>query len=368
VSLPSPEKDIYTKVGLYALIWSINMDKKRIKRALIGLGRDLLLAFIVVLVIMLILYAYCGVWPPMVVVESSSMQHSDERSYIGVIDTGDMVFVKKFTGVEDLVTYVDGEAMDYVKYSSFGDVIIYRPDGNFSTTPIIHRIVVWIDVNDTYVSHNTNGVVDYANYSFDVPSLGFYGTNDNVTIYDYGQDNRTVSIPIWAILHNFRSRGLEPHGGFITLGDNNDRTDQTWAHYLPVKGDWVVGRAIGELPWFGLIKLSVSGPPTDAPRNSWVNLFAIVIILIGVPFILDFGPPFIRKLLGKRKDRKNKEEKSSDARSKEEDEKGVTKAENVEGLDARPIKNDEGNVSETDSIESLNSPEHNKPNEKDTLD
>lgn len=313
------------------------MDKKRIKRALIGLGRDLFLAFIVVLVIMLILYAYCGVWPPMVVVESSSMQHSNERSYIGVIDTGDMVFVKRVDNADILITYINGEATDYSKYGTFGDVIIYRPDGNSSTTPIIHRIVVWIDVNDTYVSPATTDVVDYANYSFDIPSLGIFGTNDNVTIPDYGHDNRGVDIPIWAILTNFRNRGIEPHGGFITLGDNNDRTDQTLRHCLPVKGEWVVGRAIGELPWFGLIKLSVGGPPTDAPRNSWVNLFAVVVILISVPFILDFGPPFIRKLLKKRKGRKDKEKEFSDAGVTEDDEMNASALEGVESPD--PLEN-----------------------------
>ena len=46
--------------------WSSKMDKKKMKKTLIGIGRDLLIAFLVVLLVMLILFAYCRVWPPMV--------------------------------------------------------------------------------------------------------------------------------------------------------------------------------------------------------------------------------------------------------------------------------------------------------------
>src|SRR2546425_1099668 len=57
-----------------------------------GLGRDLLVAAIIVVVFLAAIYAYAGVWPPLVVVESASMQHSGQDSFLGVIDTGDMVF------------------------------------------------------------------------------------------------------------------------------------------------------------------------------------------------------------------------------------------------------------------------------------
>src|SRR5256886_2101252 len=56
------------------------------------LARDALVAGLIVTVFLGALYLYAGVWPPLVVVESSSMQHGSEASSIGVIDTGDMVF------------------------------------------------------------------------------------------------------------------------------------------------------------------------------------------------------------------------------------------------------------------------------------
>src|SRR3989441_7677195 len=50
-----------------------------------GLARDLLVAAIIVVVFLAAIYLYTGVWPPLVVVESSSMQHSDGASFLGVI-------------------------------------------------------------------------------------------------------------------------------------------------------------------------------------------------------------------------------------------------------------------------------------------
>ena len=152
------------------------MNKKKLKRNLAEIGKDIVLAFVIVAVIMMSLYAYCGIWPPMVVVESGSMEHPPEpgvlESHIGVIDTGDMVFVKEIGGKEDLVTYVQGEAVDHSTYGAYGDVIIYRPNGlenrvdGTPVIPIIHRLVLWLEVNASRASQDL-GHIDYENYSFE---------------------------------------------------------------------------------------------------------------------------------------------------------------------------------------------------------
>src|SRR5437879_13594378 len=67
-----------------------------------GLGRDLLVAAIIVVVFLAAIYAYASVWPPLVVVESAAMPHSSQESFIGVIDTGDMV------GQQDAPSRADG--------------------------------------------------------------------------------------------------------------------------------------------------------------------------------------------------------------------------------------------------------------------
>lgn len=284
------------------------MNKTKLKKQIIGVGKDLLLAFVIVIAVMLVLFAYCGIWPPMVVVESGSMQHSGTTSYMGVIDTGDMVFVKHISGQSDIVTYVDGEAVGYQTYGAFGDVVVYRPNGDFSRVPIIHRLVVWLEVNDSKVMPPVFGY-DYLNYSFDIPSLGVYGSQDNVVLHDYGYDHEDINIRLQEILMYYQYANILPHSGYITMGDHNaPYYDQPLTgSYEPVKPEWIVGKAVGELPWFGLIKLALTGGLTNpVPRNSWVNLSIVIVLLISVPIILDFILPRVKKRW--KKDKRHGEE------------------------------------------------------------
>ncbi len=101
--------------------------------------KDLLISIIIVAVIFLSLYAYTQNWPPIVIVESGSMQHG-ESSHIGIIDTGDIVLVKKIYSEEDVVTYVEGRMSGYERYGDYGDVIIY----NYQGKSIIHRAIVYL--------------------------------------------------------------------------------------------------------------------------------------------------------------------------------------------------------------------------------
>ena len=70
--------------------------------------------------------------------------------------------------------------------------------------------------------------------------------------------------------------------------------------WLPKQQD-VIGRARGEIPWFGLLKLTLQ--PTDsccpggwgstgsqgAPKNSWDSLLVSLIFLLALPFILEYA-------------------------------------------------------------------------------
>ena len=289
------------------------MDNKKLKRNLREIGRDIAVAFIIVAVIMLSLYAYCGIWPPMVVIESGSMEHPPDDftriSYVGIIDTGDMVFVKKVNGVDDVITYVQGEGTDYSKYGSYGDVVVYRPNGleylgsGTPVVPIIHRLVVCLELNSSQISPDFDGI-DYANYSFDVPSLEICGSVGTINITNYGYQNDTVQINLgWGfagILQHYENRGIVPHGGYITMGDNNAPSYDQPA-YEPVLPEWIIGKAWGELPWFGLIKLWATGAPLGmVAQNSWTGLFVSIMLLISLPILLDFVFPVIVKLLKKK--------------------------------------------------------------------
>ncbi|MCK4366762.1 MAG: S26 family signal peptidase, partial [Thermoplasmata archaeon] len=108
-------------------------------RSILLLLRDLGVAALIVGIILLSLFLYTGNWPPMVVVESQSMQHSDTESFVGVIDTGDLVLVQNAPSSSDIITYVEGRATGYSTYGEFGDVIIYKQGGDFQAKSIIHR-------------------------------------------------------------------------------------------------------------------------------------------------------------------------------------------------------------------------------------
>src|SRR2546427_13212185 len=105
-----------------------------------GLGRDLLVAAIIVIVFLAAIYAYARVWPPLVVVESSSMQHSSQESFLGVIDTGDMVFQQAAPTRADVATYLEGRASGYSTYGDYRAVIIFRRPA--PATPVIHRALI----------------------------------------------------------------------------------------------------------------------------------------------------------------------------------------------------------------------------------
>jgi signal peptidase len=256
--------------------------------------KGLLIAGTIILIIILGLFAYSGLWPPLVVVESESMQHSDTTSYIGVIDTGDLVIVKKISTLSDVKTYVASLNDGYKTYGDYGDVVIYDRDGSVLATPVIHRAIVELDFNST-------------SYSFDIPSLAnvptdkwsvggqhsgvWYDLTTTLEIYHVGYRDQTVTISLADILSYYQNNGVTPHGGLITKGDHNLFYDQsTMANiaHQPVIADWVVGEARGEIPWFGLIKLWVGGNmPADTPGNSKTDLILTIVVIIAVPVTLD---------------------------------------------------------------------------------
>jgi signal peptidase len=266
-------------------------EEQDLKGYLLGLARDVIIAVIIMVLIIGTLFWYTGNWPPMVVVESDSMMHDDDSS-VGVIDTGDLVLVKEIDSKNDVNTYAKGELSGKKTYDTYGDVIIFRKNG-FDDTPVIHRAVLWVEYNKS----GNNHMAGYENYgSFDIPSRGKYNIME-YHIKDYYPKHFNLSIDFKVILQNFKEQNVVPHSGFITKGDNNYEIDQISLpdkygnRVRPIKVEWVVGKAEGELPWFGLIKLYISGntddehtrPPTTS-RNMLIISIALIVI---IPIVID---------------------------------------------------------------------------------
>jgi signal peptidase len=261
---------------------------KKIKSAAFNISKDLIIVVGILLVIIVVLVVYTGSWPPVVVIESGSMMHHYNTSEIGALDTGDMVLLKSVEEDEvdkEITTWVEKEDKHY---GTWGDVLIFKKNGE-EGTPICHRAVVWLEFNDT-----TYDAKNHSRGAYDIPSKDLYGIDSAFTIRDYpsfsSNKTRTVDlhIDVGRILNIYRMLNMTPDSGFITKGDNNPDIDQPGISQ-PVQKNWILGKAKGEIPWYGLVNLKAQGNPNTIPSNSYAWFFFSLAIIIATPFALDFG-------------------------------------------------------------------------------
>ena len=281
----------------------------------VGLVREILLAVGMIGIIVLALWAHTGSMPPLVVVESSSMVH-DESGEIGSIDAGDLILVHQREWSE-VITFAEATDINNPNYGHeshglAGDVIIYERNGE-NGTPIIHRAILRVIPNRTAVVVDnvcTEGVHDESIgmciLSWDVP-----GTNvrdaENISItfdgidaarYDCGvksHGDMVLNVVEWK----------PEHSGFLTLGDNNHCSVDQGSNAVPgssgvysasgivkpVKAEWIVGVAGGEIPWLGVVKLLVSGGDSPGvihvPNSSFYWLVGLIVGLLMAPVIIE---------------------------------------------------------------------------------
>jgi signal peptidase len=191
--------------------------------------RDLLTSVAIVLFLGAVLFAISGVWPPMVAIESGSMEPNMER--------GDLVFVvddERFT--PEAAPTFEGRSTGVVpadlaraggerNFGEPGDVIVFRPNGNTGRTPVIHRAMLWVEGGENW---------------YDRADPGAVGGADSCAELDHCP---------------------APHAGFITKGDNartNARYDQVTRLSSPVRPEWIVGTAELRIPYLGYVRLILS--------------------------------------------------------------------------------------------------------------
>lgn len=183
--------------------------------------REMLSSVAIVLVLGLLLFGVSGVWPPMVAVESGSMEPN--------MEVGDLVFVTEpgrfapDAAANDIgvVTHEEGTAADYRTFGSYGSVVIYQPPGR-TASPIIHRAMFRVEEGENW--------------------------------YDRADDQYHNADDCGELQHC-----PAPHGGFITLGDNNGAYDQANGLAAPVRNDWVTGVARVRVPYLGYVRLIATG-------------------------------------------------------------------------------------------------------------
>jgi signal peptidase len=173
----------------------------------------------------LVLFAISGVWPPMVAVESGSMEPHMHR--------GDLVFMTepgRFAGDgahadTGVVTRATGAETGHWKFGGYGSVVVYDDPGS-AGPPVIHRAQFWVEDGENW---------------YDMANPDYVGADDCDEM----------------------SNCPAPHAGFVTKGDNNARYDQVNGISEPVKPGWVVGVARVRIPYLGWIRLGVSEMSLD---------------------------------------------------------------------------------------------------------
>jgi signal peptidase len=303
----------------------------------------------------------------MVVVESESMMHGTD-SQIGIIDTGDLTLVKKVDTRHDIITYVEGRGTytvqwteninnvtvpqsgafhgakaDYRTYGDYGDVIIYQKNGRSTETPVIHRAMLWFmpNVTDACKSklHVTVGG-DYPDIKNAQHSNGLTCIAE-LTLKDVGYKHEDLIVNAQIMVGNAITVQKVPFAGFITKGDHNPgpRPDQGSLYdnlgraFAPNKLEWVVGKAVGELPWFGALKLVASKtiPSDKIPPSSWKGLITTIVLIIVVPFIIDIAISMYSKRKAKKKGTKDDEDDEEE--EKEPEDLGDDAKEKIEEVD-----------------------------------
>ncbi|WP_435334344.1 S26 family signal peptidase [Haloarchaeobius sp. TZWWS8] len=213
-----------------ALDWFLHTDNTAVQTV-----RDIGSSLLTVAVLGLVLFAISGVWPPLVAVESGSMEpHMYRNDLVFIVDehryAGDSAF--EDTGV---VTHQTAQQTDgYWSFGNYGNVIVYQPFGSDRQTPIIHRAMFHVDAGENWVDPESEGGTGKANVDY------LYRAGERRA--DHDECSEVQACPA-------------QHAGFITKGDANPEYDQVGGQSNVVRPEWIRGKAKVRIPWLGWVRL-----------------------------------------------------------------------------------------------------------------
>jgi len=192
------------------LTWFLTADSEGVAAV-----RDLLSTVALVAMVGLLLFAVSGLWPPLVAVESGSMEpHMEKNDLVFIVDE------ERFAGdgaVDGVVTYQQGQESGVRSFGSYGEVIVFQPNGD-TGVPIIHRAHLYVEEDEEWVDR---------------------ADQDHLR-GDTCEEVRNCPAP---------------HDGFITKGDDTPYYDQVAGRSSVVKSEWIKGRAEVRIPWLGWVRL-----------------------------------------------------------------------------------------------------------------
>lgn len=196
---------------------------RRTEHPLVLASRDILTSAVLVAMVGLALFAVSGVWPPLVAIESGSMEpHMSKGDLVVVVE--ESRFGSQAGDGNGVLTSREGARIGHSQFGAPGDVIVFRPDGS-DQTPIIHRAIFFVEAGENWVQ-----AADPR--------------------YLQGQDCQSLdTCPA-------------QHDGYITRGDANGGYDQVTSQSDVVRPSWIEGRAVARVPYLGCVRLQLSGGPS----------------------------------------------------------------------------------------------------------
>jgi len=171
---------------------------------------ELLAPAAAVLLVALVVAAAAGAWPPLVAVESGSMEPTVER--------GDLVVV---TATErfpwrGLVGHAEPGAP--ARLGGTGDVVVFDPP-DAETRPILHRLAFRVSAGEDWTDRADPALLD-------------------------GDCADIASCPA-------------PHDGYVTFGDANGEYDQSAGIAPVVREEWISAKALVSVPNLGWFRVGV---------------------------------------------------------------------------------------------------------------
>jgi len=244
-------------------------------------GNKIVLSVLGVIVIVILggfLYATMtsGLESPLSVIMSSSMQHDNDESRIGIIDTGDVMIIKNPDKV-DIHSYIEGTVDGYKSFGDYGSVIIYNRGDDVN--PVIHRAIIWLDYRSG--TWSAPSLAEYQGQWKCTSGTDYMNLSGVLTFTGITKSNKTVSINL---------NELDGKSGYLTMGDNpvtNKDFDQAGGIVsYPIGKDDLKAVAMYEIPWMGVVKVFMTENKkanlSHVPNSIYclVMLFVMVFALI----------------------------------------------------------------------------------------
>lgn len=188
-----------------------NNEMSRIDMFMTGIS----IFFLGFVILAIIVSLSMGTWPPFAHVQSGSMAPNIQPQDMLVVSDTNQAVPNNVESYNGIVTYRQGEEINYKKFGKHGDVIIFKQSGEPTT---VHRAMYWVEEGENWVQ---KGNPEY------LPE----GNNCDII-----------------------SNCPAEQSGFITKGDANDYYDQVM-RYNTVQTSEVNSKARHRLPYFGAFRI-----------------------------------------------------------------------------------------------------------------